>query len=103
MSRLSRPSPEKFQKPDVIIFADTLLAAIEPLPQWRNFLAMAGSLLLVAIGVLLWFVMFRKKRRRKRRKHHEHEKRHINPTLAESGGLPPLREEIRTDAPTPPP
>jgi hypothetical protein len=80
--------------------ADTMLAAIEPLPQWLNFLAMAGSLLLGTIGVLIWFLAFRKKRKRKRKLHH-HEKRPLNPTLAEGGGLPPLREENKTDTPKP--
>jgi hypothetical protein len=82
--------------------ADIMLAAMEPLPQWLNFLVMAVALLLGVFGVFLWAVMFRKKRRRKRRKHHEHEKRQLNPTLAECGGLPPSREEKQTDAPTPP-
>jgi hypothetical protein len=77
-----------------------MLAAMEPLPQWANFLAMALSILLVAIGSLIWFLMFRKKRKRKR-KHHNHEKRQLNPTLAECGGLPPVRDENQTDEPTP--
>jgi cytochrome c-type biogenesis protein CcmH/NrfF len=80
----------------------TVLAAMEPLPQWANFLAMALAILLVALGSLIWFLMFRKKRKRKR-KHHNHEKRQLNPTLAECGGLPPLREERRSDAQTPQP
>jgi hypothetical protein len=70
----------------------TVLAAMEPLPQWANFLAMALSILFVAIGSLIWFLMFRKKHKRKR-KHHNHEKRQLNPTLAECGGLPPKRDE----------
>lgn len=84
-----------------------------------------GSIALVAFGVLIWAVAFRKpdderrhrkhhwrrkssrrdsrseesessgsdRRRRKRRKH-----RPANPTLAETGGLPPRRE----DTPQPP-
>jgi hypothetical protein len=84
----------------VINSGTTLLAVYEPLPQWLNFLAMAGCLLMATLGVLLWFVMFRKKRRRKRRKHHEREKRQLNPTLAQTGGLPPLRAEKKTDTPT---
>jgi hypothetical protein len=72
----------------------TLLAVYEPLPQWINFLAMSVALVLGAFGVLLWAVMFRKKRRRKYRKHHAHRgERKPNPTLAEIGGLPPLRAE----------
>jgi hypothetical protein len=78
----------------------TMLAAFEPLPQWINFLAVAGGMLLGSIGVLIWFLAFRKKRKRKRKLHH-HERRQLNPTLAQTGGLPPLREEEkRTDAPT---
>jgi len=80
-----------------------MLAVYEPLPQWLNFLVMAVALLLGTFGVLLWALMFRKKRKRKYRKHHEHRgERKLNPTLAESGGLPPLREENKTDARTPP-
>jgi hypothetical protein len=71
--------------------APTMLAAMEPLPQWANFLAMALAILLVALGSLIWFAMARKKRKRKR-KHHNHEKRQLNPTLAECGGLPPKRD-----------
>ncbi len=69
-----------------------MLAVFEPLPQWLNFLAMAGGLLLGAGGVLIWFLFFRKKRKRKRRHHHHREKRQLNPTLAEIGGLPPKRD-----------
>jgi len=81
---------------------DTLLAAFEPLPEWLNFLAMSLAILLAALGSLVWFLAFRKKRKRKR-KHHSHEKRQLNPTLAQAGGLPPVREEKNSSAPTPPP
>ena len=75
-----------------------MLAVYEPLPQWVNFLAMAVALLLGALGVLLWAVMFRKRRKRKYRKHHAHRgERKPNPTLAELGGLPPLRQTERPD------
>jgi hypothetical protein len=81
---------------------DILLATFEPLPQWLNFLAMALSVVLVAFATLLWLVLFRKKgrRQRKRHRHHSREPRKLNPTLAESGGLPPIREEKNSDAPT---
>jgi type VI protein secretion system component VasK len=75
--------------------ADIMLADVAPLPQWANFLAMALAILLVAIGSLIWFLMFRKKRKRKR-KHHSHEKRQLNPTLAECGGLPPKRDDLNS-------
>jgi hypothetical protein len=77
--------------------AHTVLAEVAPLPSWVNFLAMALVILLVAIGSLIWFLMFRKKRKRKR-KHHSHEKRQLNPTLAECGGLPPKRDDLNTPA-----
>ena len=68
-----------------------MLAAFEPLPQWVNFLVMALVILLTATGSLVWFLAARKKQKRKR-KHHSHEKRQLNPTLAETGGLPPKRD-----------
>ena len=71
-----------------------MLAVYEPLPQWLNFLAMFIALVLGTFGVLLWAIMFRKKRRRKHHKRREHRgERKPNPTLAESGGLPPLRPD----------
>ena len=68
-----------------------MLAVFEPLPQWLNFLIVAGCMLLGAVGSLIWFVTFRRKKKRKRKLHH-HEKRPLNPTLAETGGLPPKRD-----------
>ena len=67
-----------------------LLAVLQPLPPWLNFLAVAGCMLLGALGVLIWYLFFRKKRKRKH-KHHR-DKRPLNPTLAETGGLPPKRD-----------
>jgi hypothetical protein len=82
----------------------TMLAVYEPLPQWLNFLAMFVALVLGVFGVLLWAVMFRRKRRRKHKyhKHGEHRgERKPNPTLAETGGLPPPRTpEKSPDEPT---
>jgi len=76
----------------------TLLAVYEPLPQWLNFLSMLVALVVGVFGVLLWAVMFRRKRRRKYRKHHTHRgERKPNPTLAELGGLPPLRTDGKPD------
>jgi hypothetical protein len=82
-------------------FGQTMLAVFEPLPQWFNFLAMAVAILLVAIGALIWLVAFRKKGKRKR-KHHSREERQINPTLAETGGLPPVRESKKSSSQAPP-
>jgi hypothetical protein len=71
---------------------ETLLAVLGPLPIWLNFLAMAAAVLLVAAGGLIWLVKFRKRRKRKYRSRHPHEPLKHNPTLAESGGLPPARD-----------
>jgi hypothetical protein len=68
-----------------------LLAVLQPLPPWLNFLAVAGCMLLGALGVLIWYLFFRKKRKRRHKPQHR-EKRPLNPTLAETGGLPPRRE-----------
>ena len=69
----------------------SILAVVGPLPPWLNFLIVAGGMLLGAIGAMIWFLAFRTKRKRKHR-HHDREKRPINPTLAETGGLPPKRD-----------
>jgi hypothetical protein len=74
----------------------TMLAVFDPLPQWLNFLVVAGCMILGAVASLIWFLSHRKKGKRKR-KHHNPEKRPLNPTLAETGGLPPKRD------PNPPP
>jgi hypothetical protein len=85
--------------------ADYLLAMFEPLPDWLDFLAMALAIAFVGLGALLWIVFFRKKIRRRRKHHRRHHREEYkpNPTLAQSGGLPPVREEKNTDAPTSPP
>jgi hypothetical protein len=69
-----------------------MLAVFEPLPQWVNFLVMLGGVFFAgAIGVLVWFLFLRKRKKRKYRQHHR-EKRRPNPTLSQSGGLPPKRD-----------
>jgi hypothetical protein len=75
-----------------MISGPTMLAVFEPLPPWLNFLIMAGALLLAALGSFIWYVAFRKKRKRKRKHGRSGEKRPLNPTLAETGGLPPKRD-----------
>ena len=72
----------------------TLLAVFQPLPQWLNFLAMFVAIALGTFGVLIWAVKFRRRRKRKHKYHSRRERRgerKPNPTLAERGGLPPLR------------
>jgi ABC-type nickel/cobalt efflux system permease component RcnA len=118
---------------------DNLLPSGSPLaPGWFDFFIVLGAILLVALAVLIWAIMFHKRgatsshhhrhphrphhRRRhgsfrddfqkttagikeiiekgKRQHHHRHEHRPMNPTLAQTGGLPPIREESK---PPPPP
>jgi hypothetical protein len=57
---------------------------------WLYFIAI---LLTVGIGIAcfaLWFFMSRRRNKRKRKQRHRGH-RHHNPTLAETGGLPPMR------------
>jgi len=73
-----------------------------------QFVIYGGAMLIVALGVFIWAVAFRRQRRQRRHSHHHHRSKsasrhHHQPeelprprTLADSGGLPPLR-------PPPPP
>jgi hypothetical protein len=82
---------------------DTLLAAFDPLYQWLSFLAITVAVLLAVFVTFLWFALFRKKKRHHKRRHRRHgEQRKLNPTLAESGGLPPVREKKEIEGTTPP-
>ncbi len=59
---------------------------------WVVFAIMAGAIGISVCAVTLWMVFYRpksKKHRHKRRKRH---KRQRNPTLAQKGGLPPVRD-----------
>jgi heme/copper-type cytochrome/quinol oxidase subunit 2 len=52
--------------------------------------------MLVAIGlavgiVVVWTVIYRPKKKKRKSKHRRRHSRQHNPTLAERGGLPPLR------------
>lgn len=56
-------------------------------------LLFGGAILLPAICVLIWALFFKKKRRHKRKhRRHSSKNRRMNPTLAETGGLPPVRK-----------
>ena len=71
-------------------------------PSWVDFFIMAGVFVLVATGALIWVFYFRRKRRKHRHRHHHHrERRPVNPTLAQTGGLPPPRPSESPDG-TPP-
>jgi hypothetical protein len=46
----------------------------------------------LAIGlVAIWAIVYRPKSKKRKRKHHKRHHRQHNPTLAEKGGLPPMR------------
>jgi hypothetical protein len=77
-------------------------------PEMVDLLIMTGAILLVAIGALIWAFFIRKRgpRRRRHKSRHHHEHRLPNPTLAQSGGLPPVRPEEKPSGrqmPTPQP
>jgi membrane protein implicated in regulation of membrane protease activity len=58
------------------------------LPVWTDFLIVAGAIILVALAALIWAVFFRKRSRRRHKN-----RRQLNLTLAQVGGLPPVRLE----------
>jgi len=71
---------------------DVLPAVSHVEPQWLDFFVMAGALLLLAACLFVWVAYFRRGRRKHRhRRYHHGERRANNPTLAQTGGLPPVR------------
>lgn len=111
---------------------DTISSSGSSLTGWLDFFIVLGAMLLVALAVLVWALVFRKRGRSPRRRHHphppesdreeirkdaddlkepvrrrrrrrRHEHRPLNPTLAETGGLPPIRETEAPPAPSPQP
>jgi hypothetical protein len=72
-------------------------------PAWVDFFIMLGAFTLVAIGALIWIFFLRKPGKRRRKHRHRHEHRLPNPTLAQNGGLPPIRREEKPSRQPPPP
>jgi hypothetical protein len=94
---------------------------LKALPVDYRFLITFGALFLVSLGVFIWAAYFRKRPRRhhyhfrrrsappppegpaaggkdrwfssRKRHRHRHRERPLNPTLAEVGGLPPVRKK----------
>jgi hypothetical protein len=65
---------------------------------WVDFLIMAGAFAVIAFGALIWVFYFRKKKRKHRhRQGHQRGRRPVNPTLAQTGGLPPARPSASPD------
>jgi len=86
-----------------------ILSATVPATDLQEFLILAGALLLAALVAFILIALFRKngthrhhrhgkshKKRRRRR-----EQRRLNPTLAQTGGLPPIRTEAQPPGQTP--
>jgi hypothetical protein len=72
------------------------------LSAWAGVVIVMGSAFLVTLGAMVWIVFFRKNVRRHRRRRPHSEQYQSNPTLAQSGGLPPARENPkRPERPTP--
>jgi hypothetical protein len=70
-------------------------------PEWVDFFVVFGAIGLVVLVTFIWALFIRKNRTR-RRKEHRRRHRPFNPTLAETGGLPPVREEEKTSGQSPP-
>ena len=65
--------------------------ADSPIVDWLIFAAFLLPVCLAIGGLVMWLKVLKSaKSKRKRRKHHHH--RPINPTLAQTGGLPPKRD-----------
>lgn len=59
---------------------------------WVIFAAMVLAIGL-AIGIVtIWAVVYRPKKKKAKRKHRKRHHRQHNPTRAEAGGLPPMRD-----------
>lgn len=59
---------------------------------WLIFVAI---LLAVGIGIacfIIWLFLFRKSKKRRRKDNRRRHHRKLNPTLAQTGGLPPIRD-----------
>jgi multisubunit Na+/H+ antiporter MnhC subunit len=66
---------------------------------WLIFAVMLTSIGLGIAVVVICFVMFRTKNKRKRKRRHRHT-RQRKPTLAQTGGLPPVRDPNQPPAGT---
>jgi hypothetical protein len=83
---------------------NSIRALIPPGSTLAQVIIYAGALLVVALAVFVWAAFFRKQRRHRRHSHHHlsrpGSRRHQHSeepaqtrTLAETGGLPPLRNQ----------
>lgn len=94
--------------------SDVLSAWTSLSPETRDWLILLGVFTILIVALIIWAAFFRKQKRKHRHKHHQppgwqeppeekqpHHRHHHrrrrsdkmpkNPTLAEAGGLPPVR------------
>ena len=111
---------------------DTISITDKMLPGSMDVFIVLGAIVLVALIVFFWVLSFRKNEKRRHKHHHRHhrksyreqfqkatgeirelirqrrhrsrrEHRRINPTLAQTGGLPPIHEPGKPPPPPPQP
>src|SRR5579875_1705537 len=101
-------------------------------PGWLDFLIVLGAIALLSLLLFFWVLVFHQPRRHRKHRHHHHHHHHheeafsagsggdrhwfsssrrrrrrlehrpLTPTLAQTGGLPPIRDE-KSPPPPPPP
>ena len=110
--------------------SDTISISNPLPPESVDVLIVLGAIVLVALIVFFWVLSFRKKEKRHHKHHHHHrksyreqferttggikdlirqhrrrshrERRPLNPTLAQTGGLPPIRRPENPPGQPPP-
>lgn len=81
---------------------DGMPAAGRMTTEWMDCFIMLGAFLLILTGVVICFFYFRKTRHHHRKHRHHHESRLPHLTLAQTGGLPPIRQADKPPGPPPP-
>lgn len=69
-------------------------------PELLDLFIVFGAIGLVVLFAFFWALFIRNSKKRRVRRHKR--RRSLNPTLAERGGLPPVREVENTSGQTPP-
>jgi hypothetical protein len=70
-------------------------------PELIDLFVMMAALGLLLLLMFFWALFFRKGKKQRIRRHKR--RRPLNPTLAKTGGLPPIRQEKDPATPTTPP
>ena len=63
----------------------------DPSSDWLVFLGMMLAICLPVGAFVIWLLVFRHRGKKQHRKNRKRHHRQLNPTLAQTGGLPPLR------------